>query len=301
MKENLLILALFTIPMLGYSQSGTQIDYVDNFGPATCVYNGLVNGKHSYRDAAIPIDIIWSIANNQWEIYFDGLSGDLLFSHPDDGTNPPSTDVATWTDEAPDPGGDGTTLTSLTGTGTAAALPVELIDFSAQSIEKNITLKWKTATETNNAGFELQRSSDNQTFERLSFIEGKGTTDIVQNYSFDDDRLFINQVYYYRLKQIDYDGQFVYSDIVSVDFRKDTDISIAPNPVKDKLNITNAENWKGTVNLLIFTVNGQLVQRVQYDNPDYSISLNIQDLRAGMYHVQIVSNNQTVTQRFVKN
>lgn len=179
-------------------------------------------------------------------------------------------------------------------------LPVDLVSFKAVKKGKTISLNWKTASELNNDFFSIQKSTNGKDFQEIATERGAGTTYEPQAYSYTDERP-ANGINYYRLKQIDYDGQFAFSEIISVDFRADTDISIAPNPVKDRLNITNVEAWAGTVELLVFAVNGQLVQSAQYDNPDHSITLDIQDLRAGLYHVQVTSNNQTVTQRFVKN
>lgn len=182
----------------------------------------------------------------------------------------------------------------------AVALPVNLTNFHAKPAHNSVELTWLTEAEFNNDYFYLQKSTDNRNFQEVAIVQGAGTTYEAQDYSYLDERP-ANGVNYYRLKQVDYDGQFAYSEIISVNFKSDSDISITPNPVKDRLNIANAEKWKGTVDLLVFAVNGQVVQRAQYDNPDQSIALDIQDLRAGMYHVQIISNNQTIIQRFVKN
>lgn len=195
-------------------------------------------------------------------------------------------------------GSGNTTLSTTAFSG--GFLPVELTYFTGVNTKGGIELNWKTATELNNDYFSIQKSTNGKDFQEIATEQGAGTTYEAQSYSVIDERP-TNGINYYRLKQIDYDGQFAFSEVISVDFRADTDISIAPNPVKDRLNITNVEAWAGTVELLVFAVNGQLVQSVQYDNPDHSIALDIQDLRAGLYHVQIISNNQTVTQRFVKN
>ncbi len=96
-------------------------------------------------------------------------------------------------------------------------IPVELNSFTASIMESSVELNWTTATETNNKGFEIQRReiSNNQLSEWISlgFVNGKGTSTDINHYSFTDEYL-TNGVYHYRLKQIDYDGSFTYSDFV---------------------------------------------------------------------------------------
>ncbi len=96
-------------------------------------------------------------------------------------------------------------------------IPVELNSFTASIMESSVKLNWTTATETNNKGFEIQRReiSNNQLSEWISlgFVNGKGTSTDINHYSFTDEYL-TNGVYHYRLKQIDYDGSFTYSDFV---------------------------------------------------------------------------------------
>ena len=100
-------------------------------------------------------------------------------------------------------------------------VPVELTSFTASISGNEVTLNWITATEINNAGFELERrqisSVKNQMeWERIGFIEGKGTTTKPANYSFVDENVKTG-TYQYRLKQIDYDGTFEFSNEIEVE------------------------------------------------------------------------------------
>ncbi len=95
-------------------------------------------------------------------------------------------------------------------------VPVELISFTADIINNTVKLQWKTATETNNYGFEIERNklidkSYQTEWERIGFVEGNGTTTEEENYSFTDENLDPGR-YKYRLKQIDLDGSFEYSN-----------------------------------------------------------------------------------------
>ena len=82
--------------------------------------------------------------------------------------------------------------------------------------KRNVILNWNTATETNNHGFEVQRSTNRSEFVVTAFVEGKGTTTEINNYSYTDIDLEVG-TYSYRLKQVDYDGSFDYSEVIAPD------------------------------------------------------------------------------------
>ena len=97
-------------------------------------------------------------------------------------------------------------------------LPVELTSFAGTLNGNTVTLNWQTATETNNSGFAIERSSSSPgaIWDKIGFVEGNGTSTETKNYSFADKNLLSGK-YSYRLKQIDFDGSFEYSEIVNVD------------------------------------------------------------------------------------
>ncbi len=95
-------------------------------------------------------------------------------------------------------------------------VPVELISFSASSVSTGVLLEWETATELNNLGFEIERSNDNNSFVRVGFVKGKGTTTEKNVYSLTD-KTAESKKYYYRLKQIDYDGKYTLSNSIQIE------------------------------------------------------------------------------------
>lgn len=97
----------------------------------------------------------------------------------------------------------------------SSIVPVELVSFKGLAESGKVILSWSTATETNNSGFALERSSDNSAFAKIGFVKGNGTTTERTDYSFIDENISGSK-YYYRLKQIDFDGTFKYSSIVEV-------------------------------------------------------------------------------------
>ncbi len=92
-------------------------------------------------------------------------------------------------------------------------VPVELVSFTANIAKGTAVLSWKTATENNNSGFEVERSLDGKSFVKIGFVHGHGTTTKINTYTFPD-KLQNAGEFYYRLKQIDYNGTYKYSDVV---------------------------------------------------------------------------------------
>ena len=95
-------------------------------------------------------------------------------------------------------------------------IPVELTSFTANVSGNSVNLNWKTATELNNNGFEIQRKSSNSQFNKVGYVAGFGTTTEPKAYSFTDNRLAVGN-YTYRFKQVDFNGSFEYSNEINVD------------------------------------------------------------------------------------
>ena len=139
-------------------------------------------------------------------------------------------------------------------------IPVELSWFTANSINGNVILNWVTATEINNQGFEIQRSSSNSEFATIGFVEGCGTITEPHEYSFID-RNVTTCEYFYRLKQIDYDGTFEYSNEIEVDAAP-VSFSLEqnyPNPFNPSTKITYSIPQKSFVSLKVFDQLGSKV------------------------------------------
>ncbi|MEO6686623.1 MAG: leucine-rich repeat domain-containing protein [Dyadobacter sp.] len=108
-------------------------------------------------------------------------------------------------------------------------LPVTLVNFSAKKTEKGNLIFWSTTSETNNSGFEIERSSDAKSFISIATLDGKGNSKSSNNYQFTDVNPLPDN--YYRLKQIDYDGTSAYSRMIYVDWGTNT-LKVYPNPAK---------------------------------------------------------------------
>ncbi len=104
-------------------------------------------------------------------------------------------------------------------------IPVELASFTASVNENIVTLNWITATELNNSGFDILRSTQQDVWEKISFVPGNGTTTEIHYYSFEDENLDAGK-YSYKLKQIDFDGSYEYSNVVNVDVTNPVSLSL---------------------------------------------------------------------------
>ena len=158
--------------------------------------------------------------------------------------------------------------------------------FLQKKIAGNVELNWITASETNSEGFEIEHSSDGQSWRNLGFVEGTGFSSEVQNYSFFHQNP-AKGVHYYRLKQIDYDGAFEYSDIVSVQFAVDSrQLAVFPNPVQSgELTISLPETELESAYLRFFDrIGRKVVSQTIYGT---ETKLNVQHLPKGLYLVVV--------------
>ncbi len=167
-------------------------------------------------------------------------------------------------------------------------VPVELASFTAEAIDGTVILNWSTATETNNSGFEIQRKDGSNEFTEIGFISGYGTTSENKSYRFVDGNLAVGN-YTYRLKQIDFDGTFSYSNEVDVVISSPAQFELAqnfPNPFNPntKINFNLAVDSK--VSLKVFNIVGQEVATLINSNlvaGVNSINFDASELNSGVY------------------
>ena len=148
-------------------------------------------------------------------------------------------------------------------------VPVELTSFTANTEENKITLSWKTVTEKNNAGFDIERSSDKKNFSKIGNIKGRGTTTEKQSYTYTD-KINGGGKFYYRLKQIDYNGSFTYSNILEVSALP-TVFSLSqnyPNPFNPSTTIKFQLPQNEKVILEVYNTLGEKVKNLVNDIKD---------------------------------
>lgn len=187
--------------------------------------------------------------------------------------------------------GDGPNFTTLT-----AALPVEFIKFNGAFEEGNnrVVLVWQTASETNNKGFSIERALDaSDDFERIEWVDGKGNSNILHEYNFNDEIIEMGERYYYRLRQIDLDGRSEYSKIITLQTgQSDKYWTIFPNPVRDIITITSAQLTQEIEGLIqILDVNGSIVfEEVCLFQKEQEVKVSIGHLSSGVYSLLLSDN-----------
>jgi hypothetical protein len=180
---------------------------------------------------------------------------------------------------------------SLIEIANAVALPVELIKFGSSTLVQGIQLDWQTAIEINNERFEIEDSQDGRVFQKIGEVKGNGTTAEQQEYSFEVKNPK-KGVSYYRLKQIDFDGQFEYSKVISVDFKGDNgDVGeLYPNPSKSGvINLDYFAQSDDEITISVFDVTGKLVvnQIQSISRGNNNLSFDFSELNIGIYIVKI--------------
>ncbi len=142
-------------------------------------------------------------------------------------------------------------------------LPVELVSFAALTSDEGVKLQWSTASEINNFGFDIEKSSDGNSFTKIGFVPGNGNSNSPKNYEFTDRNA--NGFLRYRLKQIDNDGAFTYSDVVSAEVVNVTDYAIYqnyPNPFNAQTVIAFKVPQESKVRVTILDPLGQIIEQI---------------------------------------
>ncbi len=209
---------------------------------------------------------------------------------------------------------DAQTVSSATPilTITNSVLPISLLNLNGVlNSNMTVSLNWSTATETNNKGFEVERSEINSGsgWTDIGFVNGAGNSNVTNNYSFDDKNIALNTIYAYRLKQVDIDGKFTYSPEVAIrvkDLQKSQLLmSVYPNPLASNSTIQYNIPETGMVSLAIYNTAGQkLITLVNANQPAGSyfspINQSILNLKPGVYVCELTTDAGTVSSKFVK-
>ncbi len=192
------------------------------------------------------------------------------------------------------------------------ALPVELVSFTADVRQNSVILNWQTATEMNNYGFEIERSKEKSHWGKIGFVEGNGTSNSPNEYSFTD---VVSQSgkYFYRLKQIDIDGAYKYSNVVEVIVGSPEKFELRqnyPNPfnpvttIEYSIPIVKAKNFspQQKVELKIYDVLGReiatLVNKKQLPG-NYSVKFDASNLPSGVYIYSLRSGSFVATRKMI--
>jgi hypothetical protein len=198
-----------------------------------------------------------------------------------------------------------TTFAALPLSNGATALPVEMTNFGGTTTEQSVELQWETASEINNAGFEVQRRADSTAaWTALGFVEGAGTTDEVQTYRFrDQDVPFAVEHLTYRLRQTDTDGTESFSEPFVMDVPAPQSVTLQapfPNPAQGAITLRYTLAEPTDVQLQVYDLLGRRVTtltRTQVEAGRHELQTSVHDLAAGTYFVRMVAGGTVETQR----
>ena len=174
-----------------------------------------------------------------------------------------------------------------------AALPVELINFSAMGQNGQVRLDWESAAEVDFAGYHIERSRDGKSFESLDWIPAQGKETTSATYQYFDKSPIRGEVLYYRLKLLDLDGSFTYSPVRTAKVEKEWGLPlIMPNPTNGNTLLSFKAPTEEIVSLYLFDAMGH--QKMENEIPAVkglnSMELNLQGLTAGIYYLQLTEN-----------
>lgn len=257
---------------------------------------------------------VWSVARTQSEIQNNmngelsgtpaGLTAYYKFNH---GTNPGGNNSG-QTSLTDDAGGDNNgTLENFTLSGSRSnwvaesPLPVELTAFNARLSGNKVSLHWKTASELNNKGFEVERSADSRQWSRLTFVPGNGTTYAEQSYHYTDANP-VSGMNYYRLRQVDFDGRHEYSKIVVVEQQGNvSSLAVFPNPAKERLLFSLTTDYTGEATLTLIGLDGKpvITRPVVLQGGPAQFEIALDNVQPGMYLASLQLGHELLQQRLM--
>lgn len=197
-------------------------------------------------------------------------------------------------------------------------LPVELIYFYASVQPESVLLKWGTATEVNNFGFEIERAyNTTANWETIDFVLGSGTSNVPINYEYPDTTVLRTGIVYYRLRQVDIIGGFEYSDTVTVNFLsaitlENSDVpkrflisNNFPNPFNPSTKINFQMPVQQLLKINLYDINGKLVKEIaaqEFLPGSYQLILDFANYSSGIYFVRFETQKNVITKRitFIK-
>jgi hypothetical protein len=193
--------------------------------------------------------------------------------------------------------------------GGTVQVPVEMPTFSASVYDGYVKLEWYTATETNNFGFEIEKRSgtflqNESEWHSIGFVAGSGTTTEIRVYSFIDDNISPGQ-YCYRIKQLDLNGQFEYSEIIEIEIKTPAEYSLEqnyPNPFNPSTTINYSLKEKGLVTIKVFDILGNEVKTLlnsEQEAGKYQLEFDASTLASGIYFYTLNAGDFISTKKMI--
>ncbi len=183
--------------------------------------------------------------------------------------------------------------------GAAFALPIEISSFDVTKRgERSAVLNWTTSSEQNASHYEIERSYNGSAYDYVGSVTAVGESKELVHYDFVDQQIDLsstqNTMVYYRLKMLDNDGSYEYSEVKVIEFEaRDIDVEVSPNPTADFIQLHSTAAITGVT---IYGINGQILQ----DNIAYDGKLDFTNFQNGMYKIVVFTENGTFVKSIVK-
>lgn len=187
----------------------------------------------------------------------------------------------------------------------ATTLPVDLLNFQATVKDKSASLNWVTTNHYNFSHFVIEKSTDAKHFSEAAILFAETSSSVENSFYYKDNlKNGTSTVYYYRLKMVDVDGKYSYSEIRMVRLSSEINkmkISTFPNPVVNEVRVQVPEEWQNKkVVYEIYTTAGVLLQRYQNNQATQIQSLNVQQLSNGNYIVRVSNGTSSASSKIIK-
>jgi hypothetical protein len=184
------------------------------------------------------------------------------------------------------------------GVGSSGTLPISLMSFTGAKKASSVELNWKTASEINAKEFQVERMDNGGVFNQIGAVRAFGNTNKLTAYSFVDFAASKQAIRYYRLKMVDFDGKYKYSNTIKIaDENSSNEVVVYPNPTTEKISITNSNLNFAAVTFKVMNLTGDVV-KVGTTNIN---EINVSELAAGMYMLSVIDEaNEAVTVKFIK-
>ena len=180
------------------------------------------------------------------------------------------------------------------------SLPISLLAFTSVVHGHEILLSFASATEIDNSHFSIQRSANGSDFSEIGEVKGAGTSYEPQEYTFTDERPLPGKNYY-RLKQVDFDGKYSFSPVVTATFGKTRQMTLAPLPATETLNIQLENPTKDDGIWQVYDMNGRLLLSGEMLAESNEQSINIDGLPEGAYVLRLTAGQEVMVEQFRKN
>jgi len=197
-------------------------------------------------------------------------------------------------------GSNGGKCENVSANVSTASLPVELVDFNAKAIDKEVLLQWTTASEIDHDYFAVEQSVDGEDYKELGRIENEGDSYELKKYSFTDTKPATGDNFY-RLRQVDLDGHIEFSSIRGVKIAKQTDYSIYPTFAREQVTLRFEKHLETELAIRVIDMSGKLVKETHIDRGQETVTIETFDLVTGTYLVAFEGEQLGLkTGRFVK-